>query len=280
MVHVEIFTGGETGEATIGARFFKGVVKEFDSYKFKSTTWDLVQYHFKSLDPWLEGKHESCCLEHPWHSWSLALAAAAGKRSIFNDVCEADESAGGMDEDCTPRDGEEEDCTPCDGEEEEEASKVGATVADTCLPCSPRDVLIQEQAKEIEFLRQELSDAKSAMAAIEEESNRMKVGGGEVSKPTGQSAPLSRSVESLPRAPIACESPERQKSITPLRGPRIRVAKSMELKKSIPLTYYTCKANGWKLWKVCHQLSLCDLHMKIPLYHTKSASLLYFMFLF
>jgi hypothetical protein len=88
MVHVEIFVGGATGEATIGARFQKGVIKEFDSYKFKSSTWDLVQYHFKSLDSWLEGKHESNCSEHPWHSEQLALMAAAGKRSIFNDLNE------------------------------------------------------------------------------------------------------------------------------------------------------------------------------------------------
>lgn len=257
MVHVEIFIGGETGEATIGARFFKGVVKEFDSYKFKSTTWDLVKYHFKSLDPWLEGKHESCCLEHPWHSWSLALAAAAGKRSIFNDVGEADESAGGMDEDSTPRDDDEQ--TGAEGGAENEnadessITAESAALVETCLPCSPRDVLIQEQAKEIQFLRQELSDAKSALAAatiavVKEQSGKPTFVGG--SKSSGSTTPLSRSVESLPTAPIASESPDRQKSITPLRGPRIRVAKSMELKKSIPLTYYTCKANGWKLWKV------------------------------
>jgi NADH:ubiquinone oxidoreductase subunit 2 (subunit N) len=34
MVHVEIFTGGETGEQSIGARWQKGVVQFFDSYKF------------------------------------------------------------------------------------------------------------------------------------------------------------------------------------------------------------------------------------------------------
>lgn len=101
MVHVEIFYGGETGEATIGARYQKGVIQIFPSYKFKSTTWDLVQYHYRSLDPWLEGKYESCCLQHPWHSDVLALAMAAGKRSIFNDQDSDSEdcSAGGMNDD-------------------------------------------------------------------------------------------------------------------------------------------------------------------------------------
>jgi hypothetical protein len=39
------------------------------------------------------------------------------------------------------------------------------------------------------------------------------------------------------------------KSITPMRGPRIRVSKSMELKKNIPKTYYVSKSNGWRLVK-------------------------------
>lgn len=93
-VHVEIFLGGETGEGTIGSRFHKGNVSIFPSFKFKSTTWDLVQYHFRSLDPWLEGSCKSCCPEHAWLSDTLAIAAAAGRRSIFNDVSD-DESAGG-----------------------------------------------------------------------------------------------------------------------------------------------------------------------------------------
>ena len=97
-VHVEIFLGGETGEATIGSRYHKGNVNIFPSFKFKSTTWDLVQYHFRSLDPWLEGACKSCCPEHPWLSDTLAIAAAAGKRSIFNDLSD-DESAGGCDDD-------------------------------------------------------------------------------------------------------------------------------------------------------------------------------------
>lgn len=68
----------------------------FPSFKFKSTTWDLVQYHFRSIDTWLDGVCRSHCPEHPWDSASLAIAAAAGKRSIFSDQladqedCDAD----------------------------------------------------------------------------------------------------------------------------------------------------------------------------------------------
>ena len=81
-VHVEIFLGGETGEATIGSRYHRGNVSIFPSYKFKSTTWDLVQYHFRSLDTWLNGECKSHCSEHPWHSDLLGLHAAAGMRTF------------------------------------------------------------------------------------------------------------------------------------------------------------------------------------------------------
>jgi hypothetical protein len=93
-VHVEIFLGGETGEATIGSRYHKGKVSIFPSFKFTSTTWSLVQYHFRSLDTWLNGECKSHCPEHLWHSDMLGIEAAAGKRSIFNTDSD-DESAGG-----------------------------------------------------------------------------------------------------------------------------------------------------------------------------------------
>jgi hypothetical protein len=77
------------------------VVSVFPSYKFKSTTWDLVKYHFRSLDTWLDGVCKSCCAEHKWESDLLAIEAAAGKRSIFYDGDGDDEdvNAGGVDED-------------------------------------------------------------------------------------------------------------------------------------------------------------------------------------
>ena len=94
-VHVEIFLGGETGEATIGSRYHKGSVSVFPSYKFTSTTWSLVQYHFRSLDTWLSGECKSHCPEHRWHSDLLGIEAAAGKRSIFNDDSDCESAGGG-----------------------------------------------------------------------------------------------------------------------------------------------------------------------------------------
>ena len=55
MMHVEVFTGGDTGEQTIGARWKRDVVRYFDSYKFESTTYHSMQYHFKSIETWLDG---------------------------------------------------------------------------------------------------------------------------------------------------------------------------------------------------------------------------------
>lgn len=83
MVHVEIFMGGETGEQSIGARWQKGVVQLFDSYKFKSTSYHSIKFHYKSIDTWLEGICRSWCNEHSWKSSNLLWAP--NKKSIFTD---------------------------------------------------------------------------------------------------------------------------------------------------------------------------------------------------
>ena len=82
MVHVEVFTGGETGEQSIGARWQKGVIQYFDSYKFESTAYHSIKFHYKSLDTWLEGICKSHCSEHNWNSSNLQWAP--GKSSIFS----------------------------------------------------------------------------------------------------------------------------------------------------------------------------------------------------
>ena len=63
MTHVEIFLGGDTGEATIGARYMRGTVSVFPSYKFESSLWTVDKYYFCSIDTWLNGE---CITRNPF----------------------------------------------------------------------------------------------------------------------------------------------------------------------------------------------------------------------
>jgi hypothetical protein len=62
MAHVEIFLGGETGEATLAARYARGVVSVFPSYKFHSSLWTLDKHYFCSIETWLNGE---CITQNP-----------------------------------------------------------------------------------------------------------------------------------------------------------------------------------------------------------------------
>lgn len=53
ITHVEIWMGD--GEKSLGARWQRGKVQIFDSYKFDSTSYHIEEFIFKSLDPWLAG---------------------------------------------------------------------------------------------------------------------------------------------------------------------------------------------------------------------------------
>lgn len=83
MVHVEIYLGGETGLETIGARYQKGVIQIFPSYQFESKLWSLKEYHFCSIETWLDGICQSHCQEHPWINTKTRIGL--GGKSIFDD---------------------------------------------------------------------------------------------------------------------------------------------------------------------------------------------------
>ena len=88
LTHVEVFMGGETGEQSIGARWFKGVVKLFDSYKFESTTYYDIKFHYRSLDTWLEG----ICKSHfPNSRFGTTLQFDVNKHSLFLEDDESDD---------------------------------------------------------------------------------------------------------------------------------------------------------------------------------------------
>ncbi|XP_054857745.1 uncharacterized protein LOC129344861 [Eublepharis macularius] len=53
IVHVEIWLGEE--KRSLGARWKGGKVQVFDSFKFVSKTYGSMEYHFKSIETWLQG---------------------------------------------------------------------------------------------------------------------------------------------------------------------------------------------------------------------------------
>ncbi|XP_030393760.1 uncharacterized protein LOC115637062 [Gopherus evgoodei] len=53
IVHVEIWLG--SGERSLGARWKRGRLQIFDSYRFVSPSYGDMEYHFKSIETWLQG---------------------------------------------------------------------------------------------------------------------------------------------------------------------------------------------------------------------------------
>ncbi|XP_030843027.1 probable beta-tubulin polyglutamylase [Strongylocentrotus purpuratus] len=124
MVHVEVWLGD--GPKTIGARWQKGKVQVFDSYRFVSKSYHNMVYHFKSIDTWLQGICRSYCDEHPW----TRTKYKPGKKSIFSlqrkqkgeeeEELEEAADASDADEEQEPNDAEEEEM-----EREEKRDKQG-----------------------------------------------------------------------------------------------------------------------------------------------------------
>ncbi|KAM7139428.1 inactive polyglycylase TTLL10 isoform 1-T3 [Macrochelys suwanniensis] len=94
IVHVEIWLGA--GERSLGARWKRGRLQIFDSYRFVSPSYRDMEYHFKSIETWLQGTCVSHCPEHKWAS----VRELPGKKSVFYPETEeqelADDDGGGM----------------------------------------------------------------------------------------------------------------------------------------------------------------------------------------
>lgn len=76
------------------------MVQFFDSYKFTSTAYHSMVYHYKSLEPWLEGVCKSHCSQHNWSASNMQWAP--GKKSVFSiddDYDEADLDAPDLEDD-------------------------------------------------------------------------------------------------------------------------------------------------------------------------------------
>jgi len=72
LVHVEVFMGGATGEATVGSRFDPETcavagVSRFDSFRsFRGHGNHSHRVIFRSIDPWLDGVARNCCPTCRW----------------------------------------------------------------------------------------------------------------------------------------------------------------------------------------------------------------------
>ena len=118
MVHVEIWLGDKN--KTLGARWQKGVVEIHDSYRYVSKSYHSMEYHFRSIDTWLNGICKSYCAEHPWKRKQRILP---GKKSIFNQQQEEEEEADPKEQDET--------------EEQNKTEEQDEEIPEQYLPCDP-----------------------------------------------------------------------------------------------------------------------------------------------
>lgn len=107
LVHVEVFTGkGPNGEGTIGARWQKGRVQHFETFRFESKSYHTIKYHFRSIeDTWLDGVCK-CAVAHRGMWVDSTSNMRVNKYSMFNadsksaaDDEYCDEGAGDVDDD-------------------------------------------------------------------------------------------------------------------------------------------------------------------------------------
>ena len=97
MVHVEVFLGGgPSNESTIGSRTTS--VEYHDSYKFTSPKWVNIEYHFRSIETWLDGVCKSFCPDHTWTISYFTVAQGNNHLYITNKLLlrGLEECGGGM----------------------------------------------------------------------------------------------------------------------------------------------------------------------------------------
>lgn len=110
IVHVEVLLGGG---ASVGARIKRGAIQVFPSFRFESASWSTTAYHFRSLDPWLEGRCVSCCSEHAWVE-DCPVSAGVLRNSVFYHESDAESAGDDSEEEGEEGEGEGEEG---DGEE-------------------------------------------------------------------------------------------------------------------------------------------------------------------
>lgn len=84
MVHIEVFLGGASGEKSIGSRTCINEVSYHDSYKFVSTSYHSIKYHYRSIETWLDGICRSYCPQHKWKAARYAVSEGNNHQLITN----------------------------------------------------------------------------------------------------------------------------------------------------------------------------------------------------
>lgn len=234
MVHVEIFLGGETGEECIGSRYHRGKVSIFPSFKFTSTTWKLVKFHFRSIDTWLDGVCKSCCPEHPWQSDSLSYLEAAGKRSIFSDATPEDVDAGGDEDDDAAL------CEPCSNSDAA-AAALTAEENESANDDTERELPEPLSAEEAVVSVPKASESPSASAVP-----KKAAGSAKAKRPSPYRSGSNNDIDSSKSQDAASSSSKLKAGIA---GTSKATVVSRSAKAEVGHSYYVGKSNGWRLVK-------------------------------
>ena len=138
LVHVEVWLG--EGHKTVGARWQKRFVEIHDSYQFESKSYHSMQYHFRSIDTWLQGICRRCeplgvgrdgrvwttcslsCSHCPEHAWQSRPSFVPDKRSVF---ALSDSQSGEEAEGACQQEGEGQEACPPVEEEQDHSSDPG-----------------------------------------------------------------------------------------------------------------------------------------------------------
>lgn len=218
-----------------------------------------MNYHFRSLDTWLDGVCKSCCEEHPWHSDALNYLEAAGKRSIFcQEALDEDCSAGGEDEEDQGGD-ELQDATP------PAASEVGVEVGALASSSSADDEPVLPGSNPVATVASEAAGSVSNAVAVDtsavsssakaasKKPKRVSAFSSNSAATTAASTPgavvgasvkLNRSASKLATSAVASSTDAGKSSKSAAAVGDFSCAKSG---KEGARSYYLGKTNGWKL---------------------------------
>lgn len=96
MVHIEVYLG--PGNRSMGSRTCINEVSYHENYKFVSTSYHSIQYHYRSIETWLDGICRSWCPSHKWRAAFYAVSEGNQHKYVTNLLIKRgmEEIGGGM----------------------------------------------------------------------------------------------------------------------------------------------------------------------------------------